>query len=117
MSDAVVVTFQGFAEGSDVLASTQADFLVDLPERNGREVSVLVNDPTASHVAEALGLDDSAETRTAITRQLGQVWLERKAASGEHFAPIVFITRRVLEDDPSLVDALRTLPGRMAPQK
>ncbi len=113
----LTIDFQGFAEGAEVLGATQANFLVDRPHHPAKELSVLLNDPAAAQLAVLLGQEDSPEFRRQATRQAGRLWTELRLKTGAPLESISFISKATLANHPELVEAMRALPGRLAPQK
>ena len=101
------VEFESIGTATEILGGTQANFVVHRPGQHGKEVAVVLNTPAAKYVAEALGRPDTPEFRESATRRLGQAWLERVLARGEHADSVVFLSKAILEREPILIDALR----------
>jgi hypothetical protein len=113
----VTIEFQEFADGAAVMGATQANFLVHREGHHAKEASILLNTPAASWLAAALGEPDTVETRESLAQRVGAWWLRRAASGGGHIESIAFLSKSRLESIPGLIDALRGIPARMAPQK
>ena len=101
------VEFESIGTATELWGGIQANFVVHRPGRHGKEVAVVLNTPAASFVAEALGRPDTLEFQESATRLLGQAWLERVLMRGEHADSVVFISRAILEREPTLIEAMR----------
>ncbi|MFN0146324.1 MAG: hypothetical protein ACKVT1_07430 [Dehalococcoidia bacterium] len=101
------VEFESIGTATEILGGTQANFVVHRPGQHGKEVAVVLNVPAATYAAKAVGVADTPEFQESATRRLGQAWLERVLARGEHADSVVFLSRAILEREPGLIDALR----------
>jgi hypothetical protein len=101
--DAPTIIYEGPGEGTELLGALQANFYVPGLER---DFAVFVNEPAIDFLREELGVEDTPETRQDITRRLGELIVARKIR--HHLLdPITFAGKRVLDDDPSLLEDLK----------
>lgn len=102
-----VVRYEGSSPGTDIWGYTQANFLVALPGRNAREAAILMNEPAGAFLAAQLGLEDSAETRDALARALGEAWFPELFVRGADIESIVTVSRAFLNNHPEMIEAVR----------
>ena len=107
-TDSAVVRFEGFTPGTEIWGSTQANFLIQLPRRNAKEAAILLNDPTAKLLAEALGREDTPEFREEAARVAGQLVFQDDAArGGGTIDSLIMISNVFFEQRPDLLEQVK----------
>ena len=66
-----------------------------------------MNEPAGAFLVAELGLEDSAETRDALARALGEAWFPQLFVRGADIEPIVTVSRAFLNNHPEIVAAVR----------
>ena len=113
----LVIEFQGFAEGAEMLGGIQANFSIDREHHAAKEVSVLLNDPAAAKLASLLGGEDTPEFRHEAAREVGRLWVESRLAARAELESITVISAATLGQHPELIEGMRASLGRLAPQR
>lgn len=101
------VGYEGSSPGTDTWGYTQANFLVAIPGRNSKESAILMNEPAGKFLAAELEMADSAETRDALARALGEVWFPILIERGGDVESIVTVSRGFLDNHPEVIEAVR----------
>lgn len=104
---AAIVRYQGSSPGTDIWGYTQANFLVAIPGRNGKESAVLMNEPAGKFLAGELGLEDSVEVREALARALGEAWYPVVVTRGGDVESMVTVSQGFLDSHPEVIEAVR----------
>lgn len=105
------VDFEGFGVGSELWGATQANFIVTIPGRPSKEAAVMLNSPAAKYLAEALGIEDSDESRRTLARAAGEAALKHALGRGDAVASVTTVSRALLESHPGLLEAVRASLG------
>lgn len=105
----LTIQFEGFTPGADVLGATQANFSVDRPGAHAKELSVLLNNPAAALLAEALGRDNTPEFRELAARIAGEAWVRHLITAGHRPESIIFLSRATLDGAPEFVESIKPL--------
>ncbi|MGD9934921.1 MAG: hypothetical protein AB7T37_14565 [Dehalococcoidia bacterium] len=105
----LTIDFEGFTPGADVLGATQANFSVDRPGIHAKELSVLLNNPAAAYLAEALGRENTTAFREEAARIAGGAWVRRLLDAGHRPESIIFLSRATLAGAPDFVESLKPL--------
>src|SRR5688572_11392347 len=95
----VEVNFLGFAPGAEIFGGVQADFDVRRAGVAAKELSVLLNRPTAAFLAEVIGREATPAFQEDAARDVGIAWVRRCVERGEHLDSVTFLTRPLLERD------------------
>lgn len=102
--DEIVIQFEGLGSGAyEIWGGTQANFLLDLPGYNAREIALMVNDPSAEFIAERTGIADTPEFRARLAELSGQIWIRRLLDTGQHIGPAITISRALFEQNPDFL--------------
>jgi hypothetical protein len=107
VSDPPGVRFEGYTPGTEIWGSTQANFLLRVPGRNAREAAILLNDPTARALAEALGREDTQEFREEAARVAGTIVFEDILRKGAPVESIVMVSNAFFDQHPDLAAKIR----------
>lgn len=102
-TQAAKIIYEGPGEGAELMGAEQANFYVPSLER---EFAIFINDPAIAHVLQELGLEDTREQRIDVARRLGERIVDWKIRE-LRLDPIAFVGRRVFEEEPALLEALR----------
>jgi hypothetical protein len=102
-----IVRFESAGNAAEIWGGTLANFLVEEPGTNAREIAVFLNDPAAMYLAGALEKEDNEVFREAAAREAGQRWIRLILDRGQHLPPVVTVSRQILEREPGLVEELR----------
>jgi len=116
--DEPVIRFEGIGAGGELWGGTQANFSIDLPDQNVREVAIIVNAPAAAFLAELAGRDDTEEFREEVANLAGEAWLRLAIPRGERLHSVIFLSPAKLQGEPSVLDELRiraSMPARPVP--
>ncbi|MGE5597649.1 MAG: hypothetical protein ACM3S1_16620 [Hyphomicrobiales bacterium] len=104
-----LIRFEGIGSGSDeIWGGIQANFLVALPGQNARETAVMLNDPGAAHLAEALGRENTPEFQALAAEIAGRLWIERLVARGQHVGGLITISRMLFQANPDYQERVLT---------
>ena len=106
-TDSGQVRFEGYSVGTEIWGSTQANFLVKMPGRNAKEVAVLLNDPTARAIAEAVGREDSQAFREQAARITGEFVLRDILEKRHQVESVILVSKSYFEEFPGLLDEVR----------
>ena len=101
------VRFEGFSAGTEIWGSTQANYLVKLPGRHAKEAAILLNDPTAKALAEALGRENTQEFREEAARLAGGIIFRDVLERGRQVDSIIMASNAYFEQNPELLIALK----------
>lgn len=101
----VSLYYQGPGYATEIWGTTQANFLIEIPGRNDREVAVDMGDPVATFLSEKTGLENTPEFRADAARLVGGLRLRQLVAQGEVIDAIVTVSVDLLERDPELLAA------------
>jgi hypothetical protein len=99
-----VVRFEGYTPGTEIWGSTQANFLVQLPGRHAKEAAILLNDPTATMLAAAVGKEDTPEFREEAARIVGQMVFEHEATQVGSIDSLIMISNAFFEQNPAVFE-------------
>ena len=108
-TETTTINYQGSSDGAELWGGTQADFVLDWPNRPAKEVAVLLQDAAAAALAGAASAEDGPEFRTAAARAVGKAWLEAQVERQGRIDSIVVISAATLAERPELVAVARTL--------
>ncbi len=103
----IEVRYEGAGTGSELWGMTQANFLVELPQRHSKEVAVMLNDAAAVYLARELQTNDSAEFRTGAARHAGEYLVMKLASAGHHLDSSLIISLATLQDNGDILDYLK----------
>lgn len=105
----LTVSYEGIGSGAhEIWGATQANFLVaGGPWPGGKEVAVMLNDPAAAMLAEALGVENSEDFRANAARVVGEAAIRERHQRLGSVDSLVTVSRATLESHPELIDALR----------
>lgn len=105
----LVVRYEGTGSGAhEIWGGTQANFLVaggTLPA--AREVAVMLNDPAAAMLADAAGVENTAEFRADAAMRIGEAAIRAQHARMGRVDSQITVSRMTLEAQPELIDAVR----------
>ena len=101
------VSFLGFAPGAEIFGGVQADFDIRRAGAAAKELSVLLNRPTADFLAETLGVEPSAAFQEQAARDVGLAWVRHCLATGHHLDSVTFLSRSLLESQPAFLESLK----------
>ncbi len=101
------VRFAGYTEGTEIWGSTQANFVLRMPGRNAKEAAILLNDPTAKLLAEALGRENTQEFREEAARIAGALVFRDILEHGQQMDSLVMVSNAYFEQHPDLLEKLK----------
>lgn len=99
------VRFEGLGVGTEIWGATQANFLVSLPPHHAKEAAVLLNEPAAKQLADALGAEDTDDFRGEAARVVGEIYLEDRLAAGKPVESVTTLSQAFFSDRPDLFEA------------
>ena len=108
-TDTTTISYQGSGDGAELWGGTQADFVLDWPNRPAKEVAILLQDAAAATLAGAASAEDGPEFRAAAARAVGEAWLEAQVERQGRLDSVVVISAATLAERPELVAVARTL--------
>ena len=108
-SATTTIRYHGPGDGAELWGGTQADFVLDWPNRPAREVAVLLQDAAAEALAQAASADNGPDFRAAAARAVGEAWLEAQVERQGRIDSMVVISAATLAERPELVAVARTL--------
>ena len=108
-SATTTIRYHGPGDGAELWGGTQADFVLDWPNRPAREVAVLLQDAAAEALAQAASADNGPDFRAAAARAVGEAWLEAQVERQGRIDSIVVISAATLAERPELVAVARSL--------
>ena len=111
MTEVDEVRFLGFAAGSEIFGAVQADFDVRRVGLAAKELSVLLNKPTAAFLAEQLGIENTPEFQQEAARDVGTAWVRFCVERGQHLDSVTVLSRSMLEGQPEFMASLRGKAG------
>ena len=107
MAEPAMVRFEGIAPGTEIWGGTQADFTIQAEGRTAKEAAVLLNDPAAAILAEAVGRENTEDFRADAAKAAGTVIFEREAAHGGDIESLVMVSKAYLETHPELLERVK----------
>ncbi len=110
-SETTTISYHGPGDGAELWGGTQADFVLDWPNRPAREVAVLLQDAAAEALAQAASTEDGPDFRAEAARAVGEAWLEAQVEREGRIDSIVVISAATLAERPELVAVARGLPS------
>ena len=108
-SGTTTISYHGPGDGAELWGGTQADFVLDWPNRPAREVAVLLQDAAAEALAQAASAENGPHFRAAAARAVGEAWLEAQVERDARVDSIVVISAATLAERPELVAVARGL--------
>ena len=105
----VMVRFEGIAAGTEIWGGTQADFTIQADGRTAKEAAVILNDPAAALLAEALGREDTEEFREAAAQAAGRAVFEAEARKDPAVDSLVMVSKAYLDTNPAILDRIKAL--------
>jgi len=105
----ITVRYEGPGAGTELWGMTQANFSVGITGRHAKECAVLLNDAAAHYLAKELGREDTAETHQALAVEAGTFILRQRAESGAHADSSIMVSVALLQEQPAILDHLRSL--------
>ena len=109
LSDPVMVRFEGIASGTEIWGGTQADFTIQADGSTAKEAAVLLNDPGAAILAEALGRENTEAFRHEAAEAAGRVIFESQAAQGGSIDSLVMVSKAYFESNPDVLNRVKAL--------
>ncbi|MGH2611176.1 MAG: hypothetical protein ACRDHF_19010 [Tepidiformaceae bacterium] len=105
----LTVQYEGIGSGAhEIWGGTQANFMVrGGMMAGGREVAVMLNDPAAAFLAEAVGAENTDDFRHEAAAKVGAAAIRERYERIGRVESIVTVSRATLEEHPALVEALR----------
>ncbi len=101
------VRYDGSAVGTEIWGMTQANFLVQTPGRNPKEVAVMLNDAAARVLARELGQEDTPDFRREAAHHAGQYFVQKLVDTGKHLWSAITLSEGVLDEYPDILDYLQ----------
>lgn len=107
VSEPADVHFAGYTPGTEIWGSTQANFLLHVPGRHAKEAAILLNDPTAKALADALGQENTQEFRERAARLAGQLVFQDILRRGANLDSLIMVSNAFFEERPDLLEQLK----------
>ena len=108
-SATTTIGYHGPGDAAELWGGTQADFVLDWPNRPAKEVAVLLQDAAATALAEAASAENTPEFRNAAARAIGEARLETQVERQGRIDSMVVISAATLAERPELVAVARSL--------
>ena len=108
-ADTTTISYHGPGAGAELWGATQADFVLDWPNRPAREVAVLLQDAAAEALARAASAKDGPDFRAAAARAVGEAWLQAQVERDGRIDSVAVISAATLAERPELVTVARSL--------
>lgn len=103
------ISYHGPADGAELWGATQADFVLDWPNRPAREVAVLLQDAAAEALAQAASAEDGPDFRAAAARAVGEACLQAQVEREGRIDSLIVISAATLAERPELADIAQNL--------
>lgn len=101
------VRFEGLSVGTDIWGATQANFLVSQPPAHAKEAAIMLNNPAAKLLADALGVEDNEAFRAEAARVAGTLYLSERIAEDLPIESVASISHALFNERPDLFDAVQ----------
>ncbi len=108
----VTIRYEGPGVGTELLAMTQANFLVARPGHAAKELAVMINDAAMEFLVEQLGGTNDRHFRDSAARVAGRIWIERHVPRVGRLEPLLVVSRATFDEDPGFADAIKAAVGR-----
>ncbi|HEY4670184.1 MAG TPA: hypothetical protein VIH05_10455 [Tepidiformaceae bacterium] len=99
----ITVQYEGPGAGTEIWGMTQANFIVGRHGRAAQEVAVMLSNPAAELLAEAIGQECTPEFRIEAARNVGAIWTRQVFAAHGRVDPTVTVSRGTFEEHPELL--------------
>ncbi len=109
VTEPAMVRFEGIASGTEIWGGTQADFTIQAEGWPAKEAAVLLNDPAAALLAEAVGRENTEEFRNAAAEAAGRVVFELEAAKRGSIDSLVMVSKAYFDLNPGVFERVKAL--------
>ena len=107
-AEPISVRYEGPGVATEIWGMTQANFTVQVPGRNAKEVAVQLNDAAARYLAEQLGEENTPAFRKAAAQHAGRFWVEQLVTVHDHpLDSAITMSRGTLDEHPEILEHLK----------
>lgn len=110
--DLISIRYEGPGTGTEILAMTQANFLVLNPGHAAKELAVMFNDASMDYLLHELGGENDGTFRDGAARVAGRIWIERHVPRVGRIEPQLIVSRATFDEDPGFLPAIKAVVGR-----